>query len=224
MIRNKIAFCIVAVIFIIGSVMALPTTGAAGSVTSGNATIPVTGAVAGDSVTVMYSLTSGSTMWWADNVTASGAGAATVVIWGAPILAGHTYYARACDSTGCGNQISFTTSAITPVPTQRFDSGYNSATTTHWGLFTLPYYIISCYFVNIPTTIFFGFIIGAITWAFFRRTRSVRLISIIYMMLSGMFMYPSTGLMLGIPGEMQALGAVLFALGIAGIFLSFIKK
>jgi hypothetical protein len=37
-------------------------------------------------------------------------------------------------------------------------------------------------------------------------------------------MTPSTGLYIGMPLAMQSLGAVLFALGFAGVALSLIKK
>ena len=139
-------------------------------------------------------------------------------------MGGATYYAKACDSTGCGNQISFTMATITPVPTSSFDAGYNGIVSTHWGITSLPMYLLLAYTRSVPATIIWGIIFGAIICGFFRKTKSVRLISILMLVLSPLIMSSSTGLMLGMPLVMQSMGAVMFAAGLAGIGLSFVKK
>ena len=76
----------------------------------------------------------------------------------------------------------------------------------------------------IPNTIFFGVLFGVLVLGFWRRNRSVRLVSILFIMLGPFLFFSDAGLMLGIPGAEQGIGIVLLALGLAGIMLSFIKR
>jgi len=76
----------------------------------------------------------------------------------------------------------------------------------------------------IPNTIFFGVLFGVLVLGFWRRNRSVRLVSILFIMLGPFLFFSDAGLMLGIPGAEQGIGVVLLALGLAGIMLSFIKR
>jgi len=203
------------------SVSALPTSGAPTAITSNNVTIPVTGA--SGPTFVEYGLVSGSYNWWSNNWTPVG-GSVSVVVFGAPFIGGYTYYAKACDSTGCSNQVSFTMAAITPVPTQGYDVGANTLVASHFSITLLPAALLAAYTVNIPATIFFAIIIGFLTIGIWRRTKSVRLVGILYMILGPLIMSGGVGLYIGMPLFMQSLGAVLFAAGMAGILLSFVKK
>jgi hypothetical protein len=218
---SKIVPFLILIVLLVGVVSALPTTGAASGITSNNFTIGVAGA--SGPTFIWYGTQSGYPIWKSDNYTTAG-GVVSIVVWGSPIMGGQTYYATACDSTGCGNQVSFSTLAITPVPTHGYDAGFNTIVVSHWNLMAITSAIIGAYTASIPTTIVFGIIFGFIIIGFWRQMRSVRLISILLMILSPLIMYPTTGLMLGMPGVMQSLGAMMFACGLAGILLSFIKK
>jgi len=76
----------------------------------------------------------------------------------------------------------------------------------------------------IPNSIFFGILVGVLVLGFWRRNRSVRLVSILFIMLGPFLFFSDAGLMLGIPGAEMGIGAVLLALGLAGIVLSFVKR
>jgi len=217
-------FCI-AIMFLmlvcafIHPVAALPTAGAPTGITSNNVTIPITGATG--PVFVKYGEVSGQYVWYSDNWTAA---QNQVIVWGAPLIGGQVYYGVPCDSTGCGNQVTWTMLAITPVPTNGYDAGFNTIVTTHFNIALLPAELITAYTANIPVTIVFGMIMGFITIGIWRRTKSVRLISIIFIIVGPLLISNGNGLYLGMPAYMQSIGAVLFSAGIAGILLSLIKK
>jgi hypothetical protein len=209
---------IVMIFFLTPAVSAVPTIGAASSITSSNATFPIAGS-SGETYVGYGEYPNGET-WKSENFT----GASSITIWGAPILGGTKYYAKACDQTGCGNEVSFTMLAITPLPTYHFDSGFNGMVLTHWNIAYFGQWIVIAYTTNIPQPIFVGLIFGCIIVGFWRKTKSTRLISILLMILGPLIMYPNVGLYLGMPSVMQSLGAILFALGFAGVMLSFVKK
>jgi hypothetical protein len=212
------------VLLIVGISGAVPTIGAATGITSNNVTFPISGASGETYVT--YGEVSHGEIWKSDNATAP----SSITIWGAPILGNTLYYAKACDATGCGNEVSYTTAVITPVPTYHFDTGFNALSASHWNLAYMGGALVGAYvnpnpnLAGMPMSVFVGIIMGCIVLAFWRKTKSTRLISILLMILGPLIMYPNVGLMLGMPAMMQALGAILFALGLSGTVLSFIKK
>lgn len=215
--KGKILICLLLMCFI-PFAAALPTIGAASDITSNNATFTIAGS--SGSTVVSYGIVTGSHTWYSDNYT----GASSITIWGAPLMGGQRYYASACDDTGCGNEVTWIMLAITPMPTRGFDAGWNGLITSHWSLATITMFFLYAYTTNIPLTIFWGFIVGSIVIGFWRKTKHVRLIGILMIVLSPILMTPSTGLYIGMPLAMQSLGAVLFALGFAGVALSLVKK
>ena len=74
------------------------------------------------------------------------------------------------------------------------------------------------------TTLFFGLIFGFLVLGMWRRTNSVRLVSIVMIILSPLIMTSGVGISWGIPTTMQAIGNALLSAGIAGVLLSFIKR
>lgn len=205
-----------------GPAGALPTTGAATGVTSNNANIPVTG-ITGTYVWVEWGQNPGGYAWITPNQTAS-AGSATVRIWGTPLL-GHTkYYAVACDQSGCGNEISFTTLAVTPLPTTTYGQAMQNILYSHFNTTTIAGTLFESYSHVIPASIMWGFLFMGIIVGMWFRNKSTRLIGIVMMISSPFIISASTGLHLGITLQMQALGQALLAAGLAGVALSFIKK
>ena len=84
--------------------------------------------------------------------------------------------------------------------------------------------LVGAYTLAIPTTVFWGILTGILAIGVWRRNRSVRLVSVLFVMIGPFLFFSDAGLMLGIPGAEQAIGVVLLAAGLAGIILSFIKK
>ncbi len=74
------------------------------------------------------------------------------------------------------------------------------------------------------TTLFFGLVFGFMTLGFWLRTNSVRLVSIVMIILSPLIMTSGIGISWGMPTTMQAIGQALLAAGIAGVLLSFVKR
>ena len=202
---------------------ALPNTGAATLIGSNNATIPVTG-ITGDTVWVMWGQGPGGECWATQNETGVVAGAKDVVIWGAPLLGNTVYYAKACDSDGCGNEVSFTTLPVTPMTVPTYGDAFRNITASHLNLVLIGGTLFRAYTTVMPASVLFGLIFGVIVLGVWTRTKSVRLIGITMMIISPFIVSSGAGLYLGIPLVEQALGQALLAAGLAGVLLSFVKK
>jgi len=223
MTTHKGLFLLFVCLLLIVPAMAAPTTGAAVLIGSNNVTIPMAG-VTGTNCWVLWGQTPEGMLWVTSNATAS-AGAANALIWGAPLTGNTVYYAKACDLTGCdaGSQM-FTTAAITPIPTSSFGTGFRNITDTHFQPMYLVPAIFLAYFNVVPATIFFGILFGMVTLGIWRRTKSVRMISVLMIIISPLIMTANTGMNFGVPVTFQALGQALMAAGVAGMLLSLVKK
>jgi hypothetical protein len=213
--------CLILLTILVQVSTALPTTGAAIDISSNNATIPVTG-ITGTEVWVIWGQNPGGEIWNVPNQTPT-AGSADIVISGSPLLGFTRYYVKACDSTGCGNEISFTTAAITPIPVTQFGAAYRNLTANRFNLVLVGGVLFRAYTTLMPASVAFGFLFGVIVIAMWQRTKSVRLVSILMMIASPFIVLSGAGLMLGVPLAEQAIGQTLLAAGLAGVFLSFIK-
>ena len=217
----KACCLLLAFVLLISWGSALPTTGAPTAIGSNNVTIPVTGATGSD-VWVEWGQNTGGYAWNTPNYTPV-AGSASITISGSPLLGNTFYFAAACDSTGCGNEVTFTTAQITPIPVTPYGAGYRNLTATRFNLVLVGATLFRAYTTVMPGTLVFGLLFGVITLAMWQRTKSVRLISILMMIASPFVVLSGAGLMLGVPLAEQSLGQVLLAAGLAGVFLSFIK-
>jgi hypothetical protein len=207
-------------------VTAVPVTGAAINIESNNVTIPLAG-VAGTEAWVVWGQNPDGEIWNTANFTPT-AGAVDVYIWGAPLFGSTVYYAKGCDNTGCGNEVSFTTAAITPVPTTTFGRGYQNISNAHFDIRKIAPNLENVYTdggARIPRTMLYGILIGLVFIGLWFRTRSIRICSTLGIILGSMLWTASGGLYLGIPLQEQLLGQLLLAAGLAGWALSlFVKK
>jgi len=222
---GRVLVALVVLLAAICPVGAVPTTGAVTLVGSNNATIAVAG-ITGDTVWMMWGQgpAAGSMVWVTPNQTASG-GTASVTIWGAPILGSTTYYASACDSTGCDTgSVSFTTAPVTAPPVRNFGQAFGNITASHFNLVTIGGALLSAYTNVMPMSVMFGMLFGVITLGIWTRTKTVRTIAITMCIVSPFIVASGAGLYLGLPLMEQALGQALLAAGLAGILLSLIKK
>ena len=199
---------------------AVPTTGAATLIGSNNVTITLTGCT-GTDAWIVWGQNSNGYAWNSGNYTPV-AGTAVVLIYGAPLLGGTYYYAKGCDSSGCGGEITFTTLPITPLPITTFGAGYRNLSASHFNIMYIAPAIEGVYSpvgsvkYGFPRILLYGIIISMVFIGLWFRTRSIRLCSSMALMFGGMLFYPTSGLMLGIPASAQILGGVLLALGITG--------
>jgi hypothetical protein len=214
---------ILATLLLIGIASAVPALAPAYDISSNNATFNVT-LITGNVAYIIYGQNPGGECWNSANYTPF-AGQANITIWGAPIMGSTRYFVKACDSTGCSNEIRFTTAQITPMPVTTFGQIYRNITGSHFNSLTIWREVINGYTNVVPETIFFGIILGVIVIGMWARNKSTRLVGILMMIISPIIMYTaSPGLNLGIPLAEQALGQALLAAGFAGVLLSFIKK
>lgn len=93
-----------------------------------------------------------------------------------------------------------------------------------WDLMQLVPAVLMPYTNIFGTTLFFGLFFGFIVLGFFARNKSVRLVSILFIILSPLIMTSGVGISWGMPTVMQSIGQALLAAGIAGVLLSFLKK
>ena len=96
------------------------------SLTSSGITLTVNG-ITGTDVWAVYGQNSGKYAWITSNATATG-GWATIPIIGGAILGDRLYYTKACDSTGCGNEASFTTVTVTQHQRTNYGAAYKNIT------------------------------------------------------------------------------------------------
>lgn len=209
-------------LFLIGCVSAIPTTGSAITITSNSASIPITG-ITGTDCWVVWGMSPGVPLYITANETAIG-GSATARIENSPLTGSTMFYATACDSTGCGNEISFTTLPITPMPATTFGHGYTNISKSHWNMTVIAPSLLETYTNIIPAVVFFGLFFGIIVLGMWRRNKTVRLVSIVFIILSPLIMSSDVGLMMGVGLDEQRIGQALLAAGIAGILLSLVKK
>lgn len=218
-----IAISLLFLIVFIPTVSAIPTTGAVSAISSNNVTIHVLG-ITGNDVWIIWGQNSGGECWRTDNQTPN-IGAADVLVWGAPLTGGTSYYAKACDSSGCGNEVTFTLAQITPLPTTTFGYVYQNLSRSHFNLQYIAPSIDQVYTRNFPRLVLYGVLIGMIFLGLWLRTRSIRLVSSLGIIMGMMLFSPTTGLYLGIPGSEQLLGGVLLAAGLSGWVLAlWLKK
>lgn len=148
----------------------------------------------------------------------------TVQVIGAPLYGGEHVYFRACDETGCGAELDTTLSAVTTIPTPTFRQGITNITNSRFNIITIGTTLVQGYTQVTGATIFFAIMFMFFMIGIWMRTRSVRLIAIIGIMISPMIMYASSGLYLGLPIISQAVAQGLMAAGLAGVALSFIRR
>ena len=218
MITCKLLLSVIMILLLVVPVMGLPVTGAAIAIGSNNVTIPLTGCT-GEAL-VLWGQRSGGYIWNTPNQTPV-AGNADILIWGAPLFGNTLYYAKGCDSTGCGNEITFSTASITPLPTTTFGAGYQNLTRSHFNILFIGPVIESVYSpidspYGIPRLMLYGILISLVFIGLWLRTRSIRLCATMGLMLGVLMFDPTVGLMLGVPGAIQLLGGALLIAGIAG--------
>ena len=220
---------LVLLVLLIFPAMAAPTTGAVTAVGNNNATFQATG-VAGTAGWVMWGQYTGKLYLKAGNVTPAG-GAISKTVWDFPIMGSTTYYVKACDSTGCGSEVSFTTAAVTPLPTSTLGRPFTNMTETHFDIAFMPYNVAYPYtapFQPDLESLGFGMLTGLLLFGIFFglwfRGRNVFIPAMTGLILSGLFMYSDSGFNLGVPPEYLAIAQGAFCACVAGFIMSLIKK
>jgi hypothetical protein len=210
---------LIAVLCLVGTVFAAPTTQAATAVTNNGATLNVAGATG--EAWFMYGQTSGSLSWKTPNTTTT-----NYSVYGSPLIGSTKFYFKACDGTGCGSELFFTTSALTPQPQTTFGAGLDNITNSQYDIETIAHESIGGYFWLVPTfpSIVWGLLFFGIYLGLWIRERDM-VVPVILGLISGSFvMFNDSGLQLGIPVEFQALAQGLTYAALAGVILAIMKR
>ena len=209
---------LISALVICSCVSAVPTASAATSINSNGFNTTISGS-------------SGDT-WisWGDypdkenwmSVVQSGDGVIQVI--GAPIYGGETIYFQPCDSSGCGAEQTVSIPLITPIPTTTFKNLLTNVTNSRFAPSAISDSLLSGYTQVTPATVLFGIAFVFVMFGIWYRTKSVRLIAILGILISPFIMYGSNGLYLGVPSLGIGIAQGLLAAGISGVLFSFIRK
>lgn len=214
-----------AILLVITSLaMAAPTTGAATLVGSNNVTVAMTGA--SGTCWFEWGMQTGNNMTWrTPNATPSG-GLWNTTIKGSPLIGSTLFYYRACDTSGCGSSSSFTTAAVTPIPTRTYGATFENLTSNNFdvtmlgGSTMIPYtWLVPGFEALIWGLIWMGILIGL--WL---RGRDLGYLCGLGIIIGVLLFSPTYGLNIGIPEEFATFGQGILYASIAGVLLSIIKK
>lgn len=219
---KHIAVLILALL-LISPVLAVPVTNPATLVGTNNASVSAGGATS--PCWFVWGQASNGETWKTPNQSAV-AGACSYRIHGSPLLPNVLFYYKGCDATGCGNELSFTTAQITPMPTTTFGATFDNLTENGMDITLLGSQTMTPYTWLVPdfVVIVWGLVISFIILGMWLRGRDVTVPTII-----GVFMFTyvansSYGLNIGLPLEITSLGMGIAFAAIAGIILAVIKK
>lgn len=220
---------LVGFLFLIPLVAAVPITASTINIGNNNFTLRCTGA-SGETY-FKWGDDPNKLIVWTANSTPK-VGAVSYNEYGAPILPSHTYYATACDETGCdATPATFSTTAYTPIATSTLGAAVDNMTASKFNLLYMPYHIATPYSWLFPSdtrqmglTVVFGMMFFFIYVGLWLRTRSVATGVIMGMLTASFVLFANEGLMLGIPAEFQSMAQALLYASLAGVFLAFLKK
>ncbi len=203
---------------LVGHAVALPTTGAASLIGSNNFTSTATG-VTGTSAYIVWGQATGVYNFNTGNSTAT-AGSSTIKVWGAPLIGGRTVYFKACDTTGCGSELTAAIPQVTAIPVPTFGNGLRELTSSHFAITNISSALTGAYVASgTPILLLWGIMYLCIFVGFWLRTRSGRLGFVMVMLIVPFIAYETAGLYLGLPSVASGFIMVLAAL-LAGMVYS----
>ena len=207
-------------LLIVATVSAVPNTGIATAISSNNFTVAITASDGGD-VWIAWGGASGNEIFGSQLQT----GDSSLTVYGAPLIGGQTIWYQACDSTGCGNERTLTLATITVLPTPTFGNAYRNLTARHFSIDSIAPNILPGYMATgISATLLWGIMLFFVFFGFWFRTRSVRMVLVVGLLMATFILTPTAGLYLGAPLLFQYVAQGFMAAAIAGIILTFIKK
>lgn len=218
---KKIVLCIL-LLSIIQISSALPTTGAATDVNSNGFNVSC-GGISGSEAWVMFGDYPDRENWASATYTATG-GTAAVQVIGVPIYGGESVYYQCCDSSGCGNELTANIPAVTPMPTTTYGKLIQNITKSRFYVPVIGESMLQSYTMVMPAVVMFGTMFLFFMIGVWYRTRSVRMIMIVGILLCPFILYAWSGLYLGLPSLAPALICGLLAAGLSGVLFSFMRK
>ena len=213
---------LVAIVLVCGVASALPVTGTATAIGNNNVTFGGTG-ITGTVGWFQFGEAVGTSYAHTKNITAVG-GVINFTMRGSPLVGNNTFYYRACDSTGCGSEVSFIVAQVTPLPLTTFGSYAQNMTENGLDPGNFLWNSLQPYMAVTGATLFYALIFMMIfvgVWLRTRQTGAAVQLGIICMALFGS---AAVGLQLGMPPEFVSAAQALMYIGIAGAIVSFTFK
>ena len=223
-IKMKALYFLVAILLLCSSVMAIPGTLPATLIGNNNVTMNGNGVV-GDVGWFQWSMKTGFVYAHLPNVT-SNAGAITFTVKGTPLFGSTTYFYKACDPTGCGAEVQFTTTVVTPVPIPAYGGFATNMTENGFDAPNIVWNSVQAFIPDVDNgeTIFFGLLFALVFVSMWLRTRGTATATSFGMICLSLFTISAGGLGLGLPQEFLAAGQALMYLSLTGAILSFTFK
>lgn len=224
------SFLVLLIIVVFSSSLALehatavPTTGAATLVGSNNVTVAMSGAAT--TCWFEWGILPGSGMTWdTPNRTPSG-GMCNTTIKGSPLVGNQVFYFRACDATGCGDDGTFTTAAVTPIPAFTYGAIFDNMTENNFDITMIGEANMGPYSWLVPTlpSLIWGLIWGFMLIGLWWRGRDMGYTVGIGVLVGIILFSPAYGLGIGIPQEFATIGQGILYASLAGVILVIIKK
>ena len=226
--KRNVTICLVIVVLLAltGVAGALPTTGAVTDIGDNNFVLHATGA-SGDTY-FRWGIKEDWQAFQTPTTTPAG-GIVETSMYGSPIMPSTQYYVKACDTTGCGNVVSFLTTQITLIVERTDEDPITNLTKSNFNLAYLPANLAYPYTILFPGQesfgialvtgiIFTGFFVGF--WIKSKSTHTGLFTGILIVSLLG-----TTGTAaMGIPPEFLGIAQGIMYAAIAGVLLSLLKK
>lgn len=220
---KNIIILILSILVLVGGVCAIPTTSPSGGNTSNSVNLASVGAAT--PCWFEWGQQPGYLSWKTPNGTA--ASCLLTTIKGSPLNGGTVFYYRICDTTGCGSELSFVTTSVTPMPTTTFSTIFYNLTESGFDIQLLPWNAVQSYMWLLTPgfeTIVWFMLFMAIYLGFWLGGRSLTIPSIVGL-ISGVFLwYGTSGLQLGLPAGIASVAQGIMYASIAGMIVGILKK
>jgi hypothetical protein len=215
---------VIGLLLIVGIASAVPTTGAATLIGSNNVTVSGTG-FTGDAWFVWGQVSTSE--YWTTPHRASSYGLSNYTISQSPLFGSTVFYFRACDSTGCGNQRSFTTLPVTPIPDQNIGGVYQNMTESGYDIPMMGSHLIDPYlWSGSPITIIFFLMFSPIFIGVWLRSRTVLVALILAFVVGSFILFADSTTAIGImmPTEIVDIAQALCYISFAGAVLYIVHR
>jgi hypothetical protein len=208
--------------FTVSIASAVPTTSAATMVGNNNFTMNGAGATGGVGW-FQWSMKPGLEYAHTPNITTAG-GSYSYILSDSPVWGSTAYYYKACDVTGCGSEVSLTTTAVTPIPVPNYDAYAQNMTENHLNPMNWLWNVTQPFIAVSGDTIFYGLIFAMLLIGMWLRTHGTATATIFGMMFVALFTASAGGLAIGMPPEFLAVGQALLYVSLTGAIVMFTFK
>jgi len=205
---------------------AQPITAAPSTITSNGAFLSATGGTPSGTGWFTYGTIPGDEYWITQNITEDSSGNFNYTVWGSPMTGATVWYAKACDAvSGCGNEVTFTTLPVTPMPIPSIGAMYQNITASGFNPLAIGQNLLTPLMWNgEPLTVIFMLLISPIFLGIWLRSKTVLVVLVTGMIGGGFFLYANYGMNWGMPPEVVGLTQGMVYIAFAGCVLYILHR